>query len=136
MSYADGILAAALAMLDTPSWDARSRHQLRPEALTRLLRQRIDQPMDLGWLAGELGLSKAHLCRLCRKWFDTSPGRLWTEMKMDWAAVLLREPSLSVAEVAKRVGYDDPFYFSKVFRRFHGRPPSRARAEPTCNAST
>jgi len=48
-------------------------------------------------------------------------------MKMDWARALLAESGLPVTEVARRVGYADPFYFSKVFRRHAGDSPSRWR---------
>ena len=47
------------------------------------------------------------------------------------AARLLRFTDLSVGEVAHRVGYDDPLYFSRAFKRRHDsrrRPTATARA--------
>ncbi|MCB0581747.1 MAG: helix-turn-helix domain-containing protein, partial [Phaeodactylibacter sp.] len=37
---------------------------------------------------------------------------------------LLKEGGLNVSEVAYRVGYKDPGYFSKLFAEMYGRPPS------------
>ncbi len=59
--------------------------------------------------------------------------QLLVSMRMEKAAELLvSEASLSVAEVGCRVGMDDPFYFSRLFRKNFGCSPScyrkRARA--------
>lgn len=45
------------------------------------------------------------------------------EEKMKEAARFLNESSLSIRDVAARVGYDDPFYFDRLFRRFYGMTP-------------
>lgn len=123
MRYPDGMLAAALALLDQPALAPRDTGLLSPHHVRRYFRDHLARPTNLAQAAHDLGLSKAHLCRLCQKWFDTSPCQLWTDMKMDWACVLLREPSLTIAEVARRVGYVDPFHFSKVFRAALGQSP-------------
>lgn len=45
------------------------------------------------------------------------------EEKMKEALWLLNESNLSVREIARRVGYEDPFYFDRVFRRYHDMTP-------------
>ena len=54
------------------------------------------------------------------------------------AARLLRFTDLTVGEIAHRVGYDDPLYFSRAFKRRHERAaaglPRRARAGSPCIA--
>ncbi|WP_394771611.1 helix-turn-helix transcriptional regulator [Lacisediminihabitans sp.] len=45
--------------------------------------------------------------------------------RMQEAALLLRTSGLRVNEVARRVGYADPLYFSRVFTSVHDVPPSR-----------
>jgi AraC-like DNA-binding protein len=45
--------------------------------------------------------------------------------RMDEAAVLLRTSGLRVNEVARMVGFDDPLYFSRVFRATYSIPPSQ-----------
>jgi AraC family transcriptional activator of pobA len=42
---------------------------------------------------------------------------------------LLRFTDLTVGEVAFRVGYDDPLYFSRAFKRYAGRAPQAYRSE-------
>ena len=46
-----------------------------------------------------------------------------TPEKMKEALWLLNESNLSVREIARRVGYEDPFYFDRVFRRYHDMTP-------------
>ncbi len=43
------------------------------------------------------------------------------------AARLLRFTNLTVGEIARRVGYDDPLYFSRAFKRRHDEPPQAYR---------
>ncbi|MBD2870326.1 helix-turn-helix domain-containing protein [Paenibacillus arenilitoris] len=47
-----------------------------------------------------------------------------TDNRMNEAKKLLLESSLSVKEVASIVGYENPLYFSRVFRGSVGVPPS------------
>ena len=51
-------------------------------------------------------------------------------LRVKEAATLLRTSGMQVHEVAREVGFNDPLYFSRVFRRNFGMPPSRyARAQ-------
>ena len=46
---------------------------------------------------------------------------------MEKARLLLRETDLKVREIAARLGYDDPFYFSNVFKKCVGVSPEQYR---------
>jgi len=46
---------------------------------------------------------------------------------MEHACFLLEQTSLSMAEIAYQVGYDDALYFSRVFRKVLGLAPSTYR---------
>jgi transcriptional regulator GlxA family with amidase domain len=56
-----------------------------------------------------------------------------TRVRMDRAAEMLGQQTLTVREVAHRVGYRQPAQFAKAFRRSHGVAPSDFRA--TANRS-
>ncbi len=48
------------------------------------------------------------------------------ELKLERAARWRREePELPIKELARRLGYEDPFFFSRLYRKYRGRPPSR-----------
>ena len=57
----------------------------------------------------------------------TSVSERLLAVRMERGAALLRDPGLTVEEVARAVGYCQPSQFAKAFRRHHGCPPSRWR---------
>ena len=86
-----------------------------------------DSRITLAELAAKFHLSQSSL-KLCFKALYGVPvaGYLRT-VRMDTAARLLRESDLPVAEIAHRVGYEDPSRFSAAFRRHTGRRPTELR---------
>ena len=77
-------------------------------------------------LAG-LGGSYSHICRLFHQHFNLTPGEYLTARKVELAKELLRDPRMSVAEVAYRVGFHDAGYFARKFRRQNGISPKQYR---------
>ena len=58
-----------------------------------------------------------------------SPIDYLTNYRIGEACNLLRSSSLSIAEIAVSVGFFDQFYFSRVFKKLKGVPPSRYLAQ-------
>lgn len=87
-----------------------------------------DQRLTLARLAGDADLSVPHFCSEFRRHFGTPPITYLIQRRMHAAAALLRETATPVGEVARRVGYDDPFHFSKLFKACFGVPPSSLRS--------
>lgn len=75
-------------------------------------------------LLRSLGKSYAHLCRLFRAEYGISPLRYIHAARMGRARLLLAEGRLGVAEIAYRLGYDDPGHFTRVFRKITGTTPT------------
>lgn len=75
---------------------------------------------DLGM---NIGLEPNYICRLFRRFGQETPNQCITRHKVNRAAELLLTKSLSVAEIAREVGYDDPYYFSRVFKKRFGYSP-------------
>lgn len=73
------------------------------------------------------GVEAAYLCRLFARFHDESPYQYLTRLRMDYASSLLLEEGASVRSVAQRMGYKDPFHFSRVFKSVHRIPPSKFR---------
>jgi len=85
-----------------------------------------------GWtvasLASEARVSRALFARRFTEVMGRSPLAYLTECRMDEAEELLADRSLTVAQVAKAVGYADAFGFSAAFKRHRGLRPSDFRA--------
>ena len=73
------------------------------------------------------GMDAPYLCRLFSRYHDETPYQFLTRLRMDHAASLLLEGDASVKSVAAKLGYNDPFHFSRVFKSVHHVPPSRFR---------
>jgi AraC-like DNA-binding protein len=70
------------------------------------------------------GASESTLLRTFQRELGESPAAYWRHRKLDEALVLLRSGRHSVAEVATRIGYDNPTSFGASFRRRFGASPS------------
>lgn len=85
-----------------------------------------------GWtvasLAAEAGVSRALFAKRFTELMGRPPLGYLTEYRMDEAEDLLTDSDLTVAQVAKAVGYADPFGFSAAFKRYRGLSPSAFRA--------
>jgi AraC family transcriptional regulator len=94
---------------------------LRCKALIDAEAERL---MTLRQIAAGVGLEESSVCRLFRKYEDTSPYQYLLRRKMNLAAAFLVEGNGRVKEAAQRVGFADPYHFSRCFKAVHGVPPS------------
>ncbi|MCD5311659.1 helix-turn-helix transcriptional regulator [Kineosporia babensis] len=78
-------------------------------------------------LAAEVGVSRAGLARRFRELVGEPPMAFLTHWRLTLAADLLRSPDLTLAAVARQVGYATPFALSAAFKRVRGMSPSEYR---------
>jgi AraC family transcriptional regulator, regulatory protein of adaptative response / methylphosphotriester-DNA alkyltransferase methyltransferase len=86
-----------------------------------------DEDLSLGTVAHEIATSRRQLQRAFAEAGSTSFSRELQRIRMARAAQLLLDGSLAVQDVAAAVGYRQAAQFAKVFRRYHGDPPSSFR---------
>lgn len=95
-----------------------------------MMREDLARPWTLMELSREAGLSVAHFTGLCRRQTGMPPLSLLIRLRLQCAMDLLQRGGHNVAEAARAVGYDDPFYFSRLFKKHIGVPPSSCRHGP------
>ncbi len=78
--------------------------------------------------AAELGVTPGHLSALCRDARRESASRVVRSRVVLEARRLLAHSDLTAAQVGFRLGFDDPAYFARFFRREAGQPPTAFRA--------
>ena len=76
-------------------------------------------------IAKAVGVSRSHLYRVFMGSVSQSPIDYLTNYRINEACYLLRNSQLSIAEIAVSVGFFDQFYFSRVFKKVKGVPPSK-----------
>lgn len=116
MSAARELAAQAAARL------TGMRSQVIKRALEYINRH-YAHPISLHDVASSVGLSSCYFSYLFKKEVGQKFIDYLTHLRMEKAKELLLTTNSSVAEVAHRVGYHDPNYFSKVFKNLTGFPP-------------
>jgi AraC-like DNA-binding protein len=122
MGEPEVLLAGALVLLTSPAGAPRGR-QLSRSSFEHYLHDHVSEPFRLDAVAEHFGVSRTSLCRAVRRLTGRTAQYLAEEIKMEWAGTLLASGVANVSEAALRVGYEDPFYFSRVFRRRTGLAP-------------
>jgi AraC family transcriptional activator of pobA len=103
--------------------DLRLRREPMLADVFDVIERRYCEPISLKEVAGEVGVSAGHLTTVVRRKTGRTVGAWVTERRMAQARMLLVQTDLPVNDIARRVGYDDPAYFARCFRRAHGVPP-------------
>lgn len=95
------------------------------KAVGLYLRENYRQPYSLERLAAVFGCKTAYLLRLYSKATGSTPTQDLIRLRIEKAKrLLLGHPQLEVKQVAAAVGYNDPLYFSRLFKRETGLSPS------------
>jgi AraC-like DNA-binding protein len=107
---------------------AVNRSTLDLSSVQAFMRDNLHRALDLEALARVAGLSKFHFSHRYSLATGYSPMRHFTHMKMEAACRLLDTTDHSVQRVASALSFDDPLYFSRVFRKVIGCSPQQYRA--------
>jgi AraC-like DNA-binding protein len=89
----------------------------------------LDQPLRVPELSRIADVSCSHFFALFKRATGQTPITYFTRARMRRACKLLLETSLSVKEIAASLGYEDEFYFSRLFKSLHQLAPSYYRAQ-------
>lgn len=76
-----------------------------------------------------LSLSYSHFRKLFREGMNQAPTLFLIGTRMELAARLLKEPRLTLTEIADRCGYGDIYYFNKSFKKYHSISPGKYRKQ-------
>jgi signal transduction histidine kinase/DNA-binding response OmpR family regulator len=84
-----------------------------------------DTTLNVESMAKALGMSRVQLYKRLLPVTGSTPTEFIREIRLRRAEQLLRESQLSISEVAYRVGFNNPRYFSKYFKEMYGVMPSQ-----------
>jgi len=128
-----------VALLDSTICMPRESPQMETDAAARIgrtieyMREHLNEPLRAGTLAGVANMSLPHYFAQFKRVVGSSPIDYLIKLRMEHARRLLKETSWSVKEVAVSLGYDDPLYFSRVFKSINQTAPSDFRARKRDN---
>lgn len=89
----------------------------------QLLQERMDQPLDLAWIAKTVGVSPHHLSRRVSGETGMTLQQHLRRLRISHACELLASGRMNVTEAALEVGYQSLSHFAKAFREETGQSP-------------
>ena len=93
----------------------------------RYLNDNYMYKISIADLASTIGVERSYLSRVFLQEYHESPQKYLLKLRLERACGLLENSSLSIAEIASRVGYDDYSSFTKIFRQKMGMSPTEYR---------
>ena len=84
----------------------------------------INRPFAISDLCAATGYGKSYLSRIFKEQTGNTISRYASEKKIKEAKRLIRENELNFSQISDRLSYDNPQYFSRVFRRITGMTPT------------
>lgn len=98
------------------------------ENVYRLITEHIDEEeLNPAWIAESLGISKATFYRHLKEVLDKTPSEFIREIRLDYAAKLLRTTQITVSEVIYRSGFSNKSYFYREFQKQYNYSPKDYR---------
>lgn len=101
--------------------------QLFIQNLSMEMEQNPFRTYDFHALAKERGFSASSFRRCWETLYERPPGQELIEIKIRRACRLLAETELPITGIAQNLGYDDPLYFSRIFKKKRAESPAAYR---------
>lgn len=93
------------------------------------MKNEIDKSLKIKELASQQNLSVSRYSELFKEKTGISPVKYFIQMKIQKSCQYLYFTDLSIKEICCKVGFDDPYYFSRMFKKLMGIAPSNYRRQ-------
>ncbi|PRX64042.1 two-component system response regulator YesN [Cohnella sp. SGD-V74] len=101
-----------------------------PEVITeimRIIQERYSENLTIADIASQVYLAKTYICLLFKQETGETINEYITRVRMEQAKKLLNGTDRKLAEICTAIGYAEPSYFTKQFRKYTGMNPSDYR---------
>lgn len=118
-----------LALLESAAEqrEASSRKQLLAAMVQEYIDTHYQRPIDSESISRELGMNYRYLSTVFREATGLRLRGYLNLVRVRQATHLLRNTAYNISEIAHRVGFADPLYFSRIFKRETGISPTEYR---------
>lgn len=106
---------------------AEGRKEMYIHKAVEYIEMNYSRKMSICEMARHIGLDRSYLGSIFKEHLNTSPQSFLLQYRIGRACELMRNEALSIGDISRSVGYDDPLLFSKLFRRSKGMPPKEYR---------
>lgn len=121
------ILHELIALVSSGSEPSQSLTQPLQEQIREYVNSHLGEPLRLEDIAGRFYISRAYLTRIFRQAYQQSPYDYILKRKMQVACNMLQCTRMPIQEIAARLAFNDPHYFSNAFKKIVGESPREYR---------
>jgi len=108
----------------------------RDDRIERYVNQAVDfiemhysEKIAIGEIANFIGLNRNYLCSLFKARMNSSLQQYLIHYRIQKACELMANRELSISDISRSVGYEDPLLFSKIFKKLKGLSPMQYRQQ-------
>ena len=105
-----------------PSKESMENHLV--SSAKRLLEEKAEESFKVNDLCVALGYSKSYLSKLFHEQTGNTLAAYAIQVKIKRAKQLIRDGNLNFAQISDKLSFDNPQYFSRVFKRVTGMTPT------------
>ncbi|MEH6446474.1 MAG: AraC family transcriptional regulator [Oceanospirillaceae bacterium] len=102
-------------------------HQFNLELVHSIMQSNLHGSLNLATLAQSVNLSKFHFIKKYKELTNTTPINYFIHLKIERACHLLDISTKSIKEISFNLGYEDTYYFSRIFKKVMGISPKQYR---------
>ena len=95
----------------------------------KYMKKHLGEPLKVNTIASHFNYSNSHFFSLFKKKTGYSPIHYFNHLKIQKACQLLSFTDMSVKEISYSLGYEDPLYFSRLFKKIMNISPLQYRSE-------
>ena len=98
------------------------------QAIHSYIISHLRQSISLQDIANHFGYTKQHIIQVFKRNYFATPVSFLIEKRLELAKMLLAETNLPIHQIAPKCGYEDPNYFSRLFREKYALSPQQYRS--------
>ena len=91
------------------------------------MKENISKRLTTDEIANRFQYSSSHYTAIFKKMTGMSPIDYFIRLKIHYACQLLTQSDHKIKDIAEKTGYDDPYYFSRLFKQVMGKSPKDYR---------
>ena len=131
LEYLTGMLLIRLFRIldstETKTIEDQNSYKLTFRRFKELIKSHHTFNHSIECYASELNISSSHLNRICKNVSNQTPKKIISNYFIAEAKILLNQSDYSVMDVAYKLGFDDPSYFTRLFKQVAKETPREFR---------
>ncbi len=127
VNFCFGHLLATFIYANRTSEDVEAESNPVVTRAINFLNKNLDKKLTLNQLAAEVGYSPTYLTTIFKNEANYSPISYFSHLKILKACEFLDYTNMKVKEISFQLGYSDPYYFTKDFKKKMGMSPRNYR---------